>query len=268
MSTFSEFARAARPLSPKIAIVLGSGQGGVVAGLQEAGSISFAEVPGLPAPSVCGHAGQIVVGTLEYVPLLVFQGRVHFYEGHSWEAVAAPVRLAAEMGVKTVLLTNAAGGIHSSLKPGSLMIIRDHLFWQRPGTWREPCPIGCLSLGRTRPSLYSSELIGVLKEAGRDLGEELPTGAYAALTGPCYETPAEIRALRTIGADAVGMSTAHEVETGAAVGLRCAAVSCITNLAAGLGEGPLDHKEVLEIAHRSHERLGRLVGGFVRRAAA
>jgi purine-nucleoside phosphorylase len=199
--------------------------------------------------------------------LLVFQGRVHFYEGHSWDAVAAPVRLAAEMGVKTLLLTNAAGGIHPSLKPGSLMIVRDHLFWQESGNWRAPCPMECLSLGGTRPSLYSSELIGVLNEAGHDLGEELPTGIYAALTGPCYETPAEIRALRTIGADAVGMSTAHEVETGAAAGLGCAAVSCITNKAAGLGERPLDHKEVLEMAHRSRERLGKLIGAFVRRVA-
>jgi purine-nucleoside phosphorylase len=254
MSRLTDFTAAVRALRPRLAVVLGSGQGAVLAELREAAALPFADAPGIPPPTVAGHAGRIVAGTLHGPPLLVFQGRVHFYEGHSWDAVAAPVRFAADLGVSTLLLTNAAGGIHPDLGPGSLMILRGHLFWQRPGAWRDE-----------RPSPYSPELIETLREAGRDTGEELLTGIYAAVTGPCYETPAEIRALRAAGADAVGMSTAHEAETGRALGLGCAAISCVTNKSAGLGEGTLDHRDVLAVAAEARARLGALIATFVRR---
>lgn len=243
--------------------MLGSGQSSVLSGLTESASVTFADVPGLAVPSVSGHSGKIVVGTLGEIPLVVFQGRLHFYEGHVWEKVASPVAFAAGLGVKTLLLTNAAGGIHPSLGPGSLMIVRDHLFWQRPGSWRGPGPETCACIDDARPSPYSSRLIEQLRTAGQATGEALMSGIYAAVTGPCYETPAEIRALRAAGADAVGMSTAHECETGCALGMECAAISAITNKGAGLGEGTLDHKDVLQVMAGIRERLGRLIAAFV-----
>ncbi len=256
---------AVQSLRPRAAVVLGSGQSSVLSGLKESASVAFADVPGLAAPSVSGHSGRIVVGALGDIPLVVFQGRLHFYEGHAWEKVASPIAFAAGLGVKTLLLTNAAGGIHASLGPGSLMIVRDHLFWQRPGSWLDPGPESCARAYGARPSPYSTRLIEQLRAAGQELGEELPVGVYAAVTGPCYETPAEIRALRATGADAVGMSTAHECETGRALGIECAAISAITNKAAGLSDKTLDHKEVLAVMDGIRERLGRLVAAFVKR---
>jgi purine-nucleoside phosphorylase len=264
VSSLTSFTGAVRALQPRAAIVLGSGQSSVLGRLAESASVEFADAPGLAMPSVSGHSGKIVVGALGDVPLIVFQGRLHFYEGHAWEKVAAPVAFAAGLGVKTLLLTNAAGGIHASLGPGSLMVVRDHLFWQRPGSWLDPGPESCTCPYGARPSPYSSRLIEELRAAGQELGEELPTGVYAAVTGPCYETPSEIRALRAAGADAVGMSTAYECDIGHALGMECAAISAITNKGAGLSEGTLDHKDVLAVMAVIRERLGRLIGAFVK----
>jgi purine-nucleoside phosphorylase len=265
VSSLTSFSSAVNSLQPRVAVVLGSGQSSVLGGLAETASVTFAEVPGLAVPSVSGHSGNIVIGALGDVPLVVFQGRLHFYEGHAWEKVAAPIAFAASLGVKTLLLTNAAGGIHPSLCPGSLMIVRDHLFWQRPGSWRGPGPETCACIDGAQTSPYSSRLIEQLHAAGQETGEALMSGVYAAVTGPCYETPAEIRALRDAGADAVGMSTAHECETGRALGMECAAISAITNKGAGLCEGTLDHKDVLQVMAGIRERLGRLIAVFVRR---
>jgi purine-nucleoside phosphorylase len=170
--------------------------------------------------------------------------------------VVRPILLAAELGAKFALLTNAAGGIRDDLAPGALMAIRDHLEWTRPTWWRHPGPGG---LGAPRPSPYSVALLEVLAQAAQEVGLALPRGTYAALTGPCYETPAEIRALRAWGADAVGMSTAREVQAGANAGLACAAISCITNRAAGLSAAPLNHEEVLANAATVADRLGELL---------
>jgi purine-nucleoside phosphorylase len=265
VSSIASFTGAVRSLQPQTAIVLGSGQSSVLHELKEIASIAFADVPGLGVPSVAGHSGKIVAGTLGDVPLVVFQGRLHYYEGHAWDKVASPIDFAASLGVKTLLLTNAAGGIHPSLGPGSLMIIRDHLFWQRPNSWRGPGPETCACIDGSRTSPYSPRLIERLRKTGEEQGENLLSGIYAAVTGPCYETPAEIRALKASGADAVGMSTAHECETGRALGLECAAISGITNKGAGLSDGVLDHKDVLQVMAGIGARLGRLIGGFVRR---
>jgi purine-nucleoside phosphorylase len=266
VASFDEFLRAADKLRPHAAIVLGSGQAQVLSDLRPAAAIGFAEAPGLSAPTVSGHAGTIVVGDLRGVPVLVFRGRLHFYECGSWDKVASPIRFAASLGVKSLLLTNAAGGIHPALRPGSLMLIRDHLSWQRPGAWRGPGPAGCACLAGERSSLYSARLMELLLAAAQAIGEELRSGVYAAVTGPCYETPAEIRALQAAGADAVGMSTVHEVDTGCALGLECAGISGITNKAAGLGGGTLNHLEVLQVMAGMQDKLGRLIGEFVRRA--
>lgn len=257
MSDFPAFAAAVRELAPRGAVVLGSGLGAVPHRFEELASVPFADVPGLAAPSVHGHSGRISVGWCGGRPLLVFRGRLHFYEGQAWDRVAGPVRTVAELGAKVLLLTNAAGGIHDCLGPGDLMVLRDHLFLQVPGAWK--------SLGQPRTAPYSPRLVELLQTIEWVRGRELMAGVYAAVTGPCYETPAEIRALRAMGADAVGMSTAFEAETAAGLGLEVAAVSCITNKAAGLSCGPLDHAEVLANAARPAERISELLEAFLAR---
>jgi purine-nucleoside phosphorylase len=238
-----------------MAVVLGSGLGAVPHRFEEVAAVPFADVPGLVAPGVHGHSGKICLGLCAGQPLVVFRGRLHFYEGHSWDRVAAPIRIMADLGVKVLLLTNAAGGIHESLGPGDLMALRRHLFLQRPNAWKT----------LDGPSPYSPRLVELLQQIERERGRVLMAGVYAALTGPCYETPAEIRALRAMGADAVGMSTAFEAETAAGLGLEVAAVSVVTNKAAGLADGALDHAEVLANAVRAAGRLSEVLEVFAGR---
>jgi purine-nucleoside phosphorylase len=265
MSPFDTFAAAVREHQPRTAVVLGSGLGAVPHGFDEVAAVPFGEVPGLVAPSVHGHSGAVRVGRCGGQPLIVFRGRLHFYEGHPWDQVAAPVRAAAGWGVKVLLLTNAAGGIHDALGPGDLMVLRDHLWLQRPLT------VGQVSnLSRFRDRLetcptppYSPRLVDLLQGIERDRGRPLMAGVYAAVTGPCYETPAEIRALRAMGADAVGMSTAWEARTAVECGMEVAAISCVTNKAAGLTCGTLDHREVLANAAKPAERLSEILESFV-----
>jgi purine-nucleoside phosphorylase len=262
MSPFPDFAAAVRSARPVAAIVLGSGMGGLTDRLRPTAAVSFSAIPGLTSTTVAGHAGRLTLGEWAGRPVLVFAGRLHFYEGHPWDRVAAQARLTAELGVPNFVLTNAAGGIHDALGPGSLMLIRDHIAWNRPYCWRQPGPGG---VGPTRPSPYSSPLLELLREAAATTGATVHEGVYAAVTGPSYETPAEIRALRACGADAVGMSTAYEVEAGHDLGLACAAVSLVTNRAAGLSEAPLNHEEVLATAAAAASRLADLLEAFVAR---
>jgi purine-nucleoside phosphorylase len=259
-SSFDGFCAVAAKEPPRVGFVLGSGMGLVARRLERAVSVPSAEVPGLAASSVAGHSGRLSVGDWLGQRVLLFEGRLHFYEGHPWESVTLPVRLAADLGVRVLLLTNAAGGIHDALVPGSLMAIRDHIEWTRPYCWREPGPGG---LGPARPSPYSARLLPLLQSVAAKKRIDLHEGVYGAVTGPCYETPAEIRALKAWGADAVGMSTAREVQAGADLGLECAAVSCITNRAAGLSGGPLHHDEVLQTAAAQAERLADLLAEFL-----
>jgi purine-nucleoside phosphorylase len=254
---FAAFAKAARAARPVAAIVLGSGMGHVAGRVRGTCSVPFAEVPDLPPAAVAGHRGRVTLGEWAGRTVLLFEGRVHFYEGNSWRAVTASARAAALLGARTLLLTNAAGGIRDDLVPGGLMAIRDHIEWTRPYCWRRS--------DSPSSSPYSPRLLGLLDESAAASGVALSVGAYAMVTGPCYETPAEIRALRACGADAVGMSTAAEVAAGAEAGLECAAVSCITNRAAGLGDGPLNHEEVLTTAARQSESLADLLEEFLLR---
>jgi len=246
-AAFAAFSDAVREQSPRTAVVLGSGLGNLGEQFRVSHSIPFTDIPGLHAPSVGGHSGRLALGDWSATPALVLFGRVHGYEGRSWEEVTAPVRLAASLGVKRMVLTNAAGGIHPTLEPGSLMALRGHMTLLDNRAWQSlhiACP-------------YSSPLVQHLQSAG------LLAGVYAALTGPCYETPAEIRALRTMGADAVGMSTAREAEAAAELGMEVAAISCITNHAAGLGGASLDHAEVLATAKLAASRLFSLIAELV-----
>jgi purine-nucleoside phosphorylase len=257
MSAFTDFERVARDLEPKTAAVLGSGLGGVTSRFRESASIAFGDVPGLVPTTVHGHTGRLAVGRWGEIPALLFLGRLHFYEGHSRDVVTSMVRAAASLGVKRLVLTNAAGGIHRALNPGALMAIRAHIMLVGRDAWRE------VPSGSAVVEHYSPRLIRALCAYESAAGRELPVGVYAALTGPCYETPAEIRALAACGANAVGMSTALEAEAAAELGMEVAAISCITNKAAGLSPGALDHAEVLANAKLAVERLGGLLSEVI-----
>lgn len=251
MSDFAAVEALCREARPDVFLVLGSGLGALVDRVEKIARIPFAAIPGLPASSIVGHRGQWTLGRWAGRVVLVSEGRLHYYEGHPWELVARPIQLAAGLGVRVALLTNAAGGIRNDLEPGTLMPIGDHLEWNRPHPWREPRP--------TSP--YCSRLLGLM----RQVGHQVAPGVYATVTGPSYETPAEIRALRSAGADAVGMSTSREVLAGVAAGLECGAVSMITNRAAGLSSGKLDHKEVIESGKAATSRLADLLEAVIAR---
>lgn len=238
---------------PRVAIVLGSGLGDVPFGFVETQAISFADVPGMVATTVAGHTGTIRVGTLNGQALLIFRGRLHFYEGHPWSTVSKPIELAASWGIRTVMLTNAAGGINPELNPGDLMVIANHRYWQVVNSWKQP-------LG---DSLYSARINELIVANEDRRGRLIRTGIYTALTGPCYETPAEIRMLQSLDDDAVGMSTAYEAMTANTLGLEVFAISSITNKAAGLSDGPLDHHDVLANATKPAERLSEIIADLL-----
>lgn len=249
-------------VAPRIAIILGSGLGGLVQDVADPVIVPYAEVPGFPGVSVHGHAGQLVGGTLAGVPVVVFAGRFHAYEGHPLQLTAFPVRVAHALGAQTLFVSNAAGGVNMAFAAGDLMVIEDHinLMFASPLT-------GTAGPDETRfpdmSSAYDVQLRGTLHSVANTLGLALRDGVYAALGGPAYETPAEVRMLRTLGADAVGMSTVPEVVMARMLGMRVAGVSCITNMAAGVQQTPLDHSEVLETTTRVASQFQALVRGFV-----
>lgn len=253
--------RAAAETPPEIAVVLGSGMSPLAGRIRKVCSFSFLDVPGLAAPTVESHKGAISLGHWAGKRVLAFEGRLHFYEGNPWRRIERSVQIAASLGVRQLLLTNTAGGIHAFLATGSLMAVRDHIEWTRPNCWRQPGPGG---VGPERPSPYAPRLLRLLDVSARGLDMRLQQGIYAAVTGPNYETPAEVRALKAWGADAVGMSTTREARAGFRAGLECAALSCITNRAAGLSAGPIHHEEVLTNAAALAGRLGELIEAFLR----
>ena len=251
---------------PRVAIVLGSGLGFLGEEVQDAVRIPYADIPGFPQPGVVGHKGELVAGTLEGVPVLVQSGRFHLYEGHGPTTAALPVRVFAQLGVGSLVVTNAAGGVRQNLRPPALMLITDHINL----TGLNPL-VGLALAGEQRfpdmTAAYDAELCGLAKTAAREQDIALEEGVYCALLGPSYETPAEIRMLQRMGVDAVGMSTVPEVIAARARGVRCVGFSIITNAAAGLG-APLDHTEVLEMGARVAGQLGSLIKGLVRRIPA
>ncbi|MFO0934908.1 MAG: purine-nucleoside phosphorylase [Gemmataceae bacterium] len=256
MSAFLSFSSEAKRLAPKVAIILGSGLARAITGYVPTLTCPFGDVPGLGTATVHGHDGKISVGHWSGIPALVFHGRLHYYEGKPWTMVTGTVRLAADLGASTLVLTNAAGGIHDNLNPGDLMAISGYREWLHPGDMRRLAETFPQSPGQ---ALFSREWADRLVAFERSQGRTLLSGTYAALTGPCYETPAEIRALKACGADAVGMSTVKEAAAGVERGMTVIGISCITNKAAGLSPGPLDHKEVLANAAAPAERVGRMV---------
>ena len=250
--------------APRVAIVLGSGLGHLADAVSKPTRISYADIPGFPAPGVAGHKGELVAGTLEGVPVLVQSGRFHLYEGHPIETTALPVRVFARLGIRTLVVTNAAGGIRSTFRPGTLMLIADHVNLM----FRNPL-IGPALEGEERfPDMsdpYDRELRQLARDVARERRIALDEGVYVGLLGPSYETPAEIRMLQRFGVDAVGMSTVPEVIVARARGIKCLGFSTITNLAAGISPTVLSHQEVLEVGRQVGDALGAIVQGVIAR---
>jgi purine-nucleoside phosphorylase len=246
---------------PKVGLVLGSGLGALAEQLAGLVRLPYGEVPHMPTSSVAGHAGNLCWGELGGARVLCLQGRVHYYEGHALSRVVFGVRLLAELGCDTVLLSNAAGGIAERLQAGSLMRIEDHLNLMGDSPLRGPSARGPRFPDMTEA--YDVEVGARCERAARDAGVLLERGVYAALLGPSYETPAEIRMLETLGADAVGMSTVPETIALRQMGVKVGAVSCITNLAAGRSQGPLSHAEVEATARRVQHDFARLFTRWV-----
>ena len=250
---------------PRLGIILGSGLGAVADALEDAETISYAELPDFPAPSVHGHAGTLALGTLSGLPVACLQGRRHVYEGGDPGAMRGPVRALRAAGVEALFVTNAAGSLNPEVGPGSLMAIVDHINMLGVNPLTGPNDD---AIGPRFPSLrdaYDPELRTVLHGVARELGIALAEGVYLATAGPSFETPAEIRAFRTLGADAVGMSTIPEVILARHAGLKVAAVSAITNLAEGMGGEELSHEQTLRYANEAAGDLTRLIIEFCAR---
>lgn len=244
-------------------MVLGSGFGHVLEELVVATKIPYAKLPGFPPVGVSGHAGELYLGHLGGTAIAVLSGRAHYYEGHPMERVTFAVRMLAEFGIRDLLLTNAAGGLNRRFRAGDFMVLTDHINFMGVNPLRgAPVP------GRPRfvdlTQAYDQELSALLHRAGRAAGLRLRRGVYLAVSGPSYETPAEIRAFARLGADAVGMSTVPEMIVARQYGLRVAAMSCITNLAAGISTSPLSHEEVLETGERVKKSGASLLKHFAR----
>lgn len=253
------FVAARSPLRPRAGIVLGSGLGSFAAQVEEATAIPFAEIPHFPRSTVPGHSGRLLMGTVGGVPVAVMQGRVHGYEGYGPEEVTFPVRVLGRMGVGTVVLTNAAGGINEGFRQGQLVLISDHINFsgRNPAAGVQDERLGPRFFDMT--GAYSERLRKLAKDAAEDMDLDLGEGVYLSVPGPSFETPAEIRAFRTLGADLVGMSTAQETIAARQMGLEVLGISCVTNLAAGIQATPLSHEEVLEAGRAVEARLAELL---------
>ena len=249
-------------LRPRLHLVLGSGLGAVAEWVEDPVEVPFGDLPGFPVTSVEGHAGSFVLGRLGGAPVLVQAGRFHFYEGASADVVAVPIRVGRALGARTLVLTNAAGGIRPDLPPGSLMLVDDHINLM----FRAPLA-GPAAEGESRfPDMsrpYDPTLMAVAESAALAAGIRLTRGTYGAVGGPNFETPAEVRALRAAGADVVGMSTVPEATVARAGGQRVLAFSLVTNPAAGLGAGTLDHEEVMVVGKEAGKTLGVLLEALI-----
>jgi len=249
---------------PAAALILGSGLGGLANRITNALRLPFAQIPGFPSATVAGHAGMLISGELAGKRVLALAGRFHMYEGHGAALAAFPTRVLHAFGARTLIVSNAAGGVRRTLLPGDLMLIRDHINFM----FRNPL-VGPTEAGEVRfpdmSSPYDANLSELARQVARDEGIALREGVYCGLLGPTYETPAEVRMLSFLGADAIGMSTVPEVIVARALGMRALGVSCITNMACGLSTTPITHAEVIETTARVAADFERLVSGVVAR---
>jgi purine-nucleoside phosphorylase len=255
------------PLRPCVGLVLGSGLGGFADSLADATRIPFTQIPSFPLSTAIGHAGQLVIGNAGAIPVAVMQGRVHLYEGYSVQQVAFPMRVFGRMGIRTIILTNAAGGINLNYQQGALVLIRDHINLQgvNPLTGPNDDRFGLRFPDMTQA--YPKDYRAMARDEAANLGMTLHEGIYAALLGPSYETPAEINYLRTIGADLVGMSTVAEVIAACHMRIKVLAISCVTNMAAGILDQPLSHQEVMETGERVKTSFEALLRAILTRMA-
>jgi purine-nucleoside phosphorylase len=260
--------RSKSPLTPKVAVILGSGLGAFARLAERAVNIPYATIPHFRTVSVPGHRGELVVGAVSGAPVYVFAGRAHLYEGYAPEEVAFPVRLAARLGVKVLIVTNSAGGANVNYKPGELMLITDHinLTGANPLTGLHDPTLGDRFVDMSEA--YDLELLEVAERAARKHGITVRRGVYLALAGPSYETPAEIRMARTLGADAVGMSTALEVIAARQMKMRVLGVSCISNMAAGVTKQKLDHADVLRAGELASAAMNDLLSAVIAEVGA
>lgn len=255
----AEAVRRRTPLVPEIAIILGSGLGALADHVQADAVLAYQEIPHFPPPGVEGHAGRLLVGRLDRRPIAVMQGRVHFYEGYAMAQVAFPVRVLHALGARTLVVTNAAGGLNPAFRPGDLMLITDHINFMGTNPLIGPNED---ALGPRFPDMsaaYDVELRRIAETAATDAGIPLRQGVYIGVSGPSYETPAELRMMRRWGADAVGMSTVHEVIVARHAGMRVLGISAITDMATGEEVVPVTHEEVLATARRIEPVFVRLV---------
>jgi purine-nucleoside phosphorylase len=251
----------------RLALVLGSGLGAFADDVEDAVSVPYEEIPGFARPTVEGHAGRLVLGKIEGVSVAVMQGRFHYYEGYAFEEVIFPIRTLCSLGVKSLVLTNAAGGINVAFDQGALMIISDHLNLMGTSPLRGAHDARFGQRFPDMSEIYSRDYQEIAVEEAGSMGLELRRGIYAALSGPSYETPAEIRMLRTLGADAVGMSTVPEAIAAQQMGVKVLGISCITNMAAGVIGEPINHQEVIETGERVRETFKELLRRVIPRLA-
>lgn len=262
--TSSEYLQTKIKVKPVVGLILGSGLGVLVEEIENQIVVPYEEIPHFPTSTVQGHAGQLVFGDLNGVPVVAMQGRFHFYEGYEMSKVTFPVRVMKALGIEKIVVTNAAGGVNTSFEPGDLMLISDHINFMGTNPLIGPNEE---EFGVRFPDMseaYSKVLRHKAREVGESLGISLQEGVYVAVTGPSYETPAEIHMMRTIGADAVGMSTAPEVIIARHAGLEVLGISCITNMAAGILDQPLNHEEVIETTEKVKANFLTLVKEIVK----
>ncbi len=264
----AQFLLSQTALRPKIGLILGSGLGAFADSLTDSSRVPYSQIPSFPRSTAIGHAGQMVIGKAGAVAVAAMQGRAHLYEGYSAQEVAFPIRVFGRMGVRAVILTNAAGGINLKYQQGALVLIKDHINLQghNPLVGPNDDRLGLRFPDMTRA--YSREYGKAAQEEAARLGLSLEDGVYVALLGPSYETPAEIRYLRTIGADLVGMSTIAEVIAARHMGIKVLAISCVTNMAAGILDQPLSHQEVLETGEKVRGQFEALLRAVLPRIAA
>jgi purine-nucleoside phosphorylase len=247
------------PHHPKIGIILGSGLGAFAESLRDATAIPFNEIENFPHSAVIGHAGKLIIGLVGDLPVAAMQGRVHFYEGHSMQQVVFPIRVLHALGCEKTIITNAAGGISEKLEPGCLVVLTDHINLQGTNPLIGPNDERLGLRFFDMSTAYHPPFREIALREGLKLGIKMHEGVYLAVSGPSYETPAEIRAFRVLGADVVGMSTVPEVIAARHMGMKILAISCVTNFAAGRTSKPLDHKEVLETGERIRGQFMRLL---------
>lgn len=255
-------------IQPMIGLILGSGLGVLADEIEEAARMPYKQIPDFPVSTVEGHAGQLVFGKLNGVPVVAMQGRFHYYEGYSFDQVTFPVRVMKELGVGSLIVTNAAGGVNKDFSPGDLMLITDHInnMGSNPLIGHNDSRLGVRFPDMSEA--YSKDLIQRAKAVAKALNIALQEGVYVGNTGPTYETPAEVRMIRTLGGDAVGMSTVPEVIVARHSGLEVLGISCISNMASGILDQPLNHEEVIETTERVKENFLRLVKALVKEIGA